>query len=123
MQLSRHSLLSSGRRFALAGRKVVFKRREIDAPALEPNSLSLQQEPLLEPIFARQRDAAAGTQYSLPRQAWHLIQDLRDVTGTARIAGRLGDGAVGTDPSARNPADHCSNGNLRVEAWSGLCAS
>ena len=54
MQFSRRALLSPCRLLALAGRKVVFKRREIDPPSLEPDSLRLQQEPLLEPIFARQ---------------------------------------------------------------------
>ena len=54
MQLSRHPLLSSGRLLALAGRKVVFKRRQVSAPSFKPDAFRLQQKPLLEGIFARQ---------------------------------------------------------------------
>ena len=75
---------------------------EIHASALESNALRLQQEPLLETVFAGQGNASPGAKDALPRQARHLIQHLRYVARRPRITGGFSDRAVGADFSARN---------------------
>src|ERR1017187_7837078 len=109
--------LLSGRNLAGSPRKVMFVARHIDAEPLEAHPLRFQKESLFKAKFARQRDAASSAQDTLPGQTGHMVQHLRDVTGTSWVAGGLGDGTVGADPSAGNLAhccgDGCSNRGLR----------
>ncbi len=97
--------------------KVMLIGRKIDPATLEPHSLGFQQESLLEAVFPRQGDTASRSQHSLPGKARYLVQDLGDVTRTPGIARSLGDGAISTDSSAGNPADHCgySHGKWGLE--------
>ena len=91
----------------------MFIDRQVYPAALKSHSLRFQQKPLLKCIFARQGDAASGAQYPLPRQARHLVQDLRNMPCASWIASSLGDRTVGTDPSAGNPANRRSYGHSK----------
>lgn len=80
--------------------------RKIHVSALESYSFGFQQESLLKTKFAWQGNSSSRAQNALPGKARHLIQHLGHVTGTAGIAGGLGDRAISAYTSAGNPADY-----------------
>ena len=98
----------------------MLKNRKIDVPAFEANSFGLQQESLLQTKFTGQGDAASRAEHSLPGQARHEVQYLRHVTRTAGIPCGFGNGTVGTDFSAGNPANGGGDGNGERRVGCGL---
>jgi hypothetical protein len=89
---------------AIAG-KPVLELLQVDFAPVKTYALSFEQEALFQGGFATQRDASAGAENALPRQAPDLPQDAPHVTGAARVSGSLGDGSVGAHTTAWDAAD------------------
>lgn len=83
----------------------MFKRGQVHAPALEPDTFPLQQKALFQSRFPGEGDAPTRSQDPLPGQSGNLLQHAGHMAGAAGIAGRRGDRAIRTDSSPRNTAD------------------
>src|SRR5271166_505011 len=78
---------------------------QVSPPALEADTFGFQQKTLLHGLLPAQRNSAARTQYSLPRQALHQLQHTCHMACAARIAGSLRNRAISADAPPRYLAD------------------
>jgi hypothetical protein len=80
-----------------------------DTGSMESDAFGFQAEALFQAIFARERDFAAGSDHSMPRQTACTPERPDHLTGTTGEAGRARDVAIGGDSAPGNFTNSIAN--------------